>query len=220
MRTVPAALLLLAAEAAASPAVAQVTVAPTDCAREVAGLERPAGATMPPEIVESLRALAAEALAFAADGNEQACEIRRGHLLAILGNYAPGEGARGAHAARLQAARPFAPAPGAEPDSVDDAEVWSPSGEWLGEADRLALDPARPGTGWLLVERDGWLAVDSGTVAVPLDKVLVTEDGEAFVLPVTRERFATAPSLPGAEGADRPEEMAEIDAFWEAEPRP
>jgi hypothetical protein len=289
--------VILAAALAPVPASAQAvaptvpSASPSACVRRLAELERPPGSIIPAETLAQIRIMGTQATDFATNGNEEACRVRLGQITAILGDYGADDGARSAHVARMQSAVPYVPASDAAPDSLDGKAVWSPGGEWLGEAVRLVLAPqgsatspqatavdrpaaggheaaaeagpeqdaaaarvaaqdlAPPGQeaaseaasgqapqpgpaamqeasppggapgGWLLVERDAWLGIAAGTVAVPLDRVLVTDDGADLVLPVTRERFAAAPSLPGREGADRPEAIAEGDAFWSAEPR-
>lgn len=185
--------LLAASVVTPGPAGAQVP--PSPCLDTLSALEPPPNLLFAPDTVGALRSMAQDAAAFARIGNETACRTRFLQIRSILGDHVPDASAWQDHLGRLQAARPWQPAFDTVPEEeLDDYEVWSPTGDWLGEAEGV-VPPLDGDGGHLLVSRSGWFGLLRGVVAVPAELVLLAADGSSFVVPVTAETFEQAPAL-------------------------
>lgn len=208
--TAPVAVLLLAALAAplAAPSAAPVEVrVQSPCIATLAAMERPPGVLFAPDTLDTLEEMAEQAAAFADIGNEDACATRLQQIVAIIDQHLPDESMWEEHVGRLQASRPLRPG-----DEVDGAEVWSPRGDWLGEAERFVLAPDR--TAYLLVSRGGWFSPGRGIVAVPVERVRIARD-DALVVPVTEETFRSAPAVEDeADFAATDAWVGPVDRFW------
>ena len=75
------------------------------------------------------------------------------------------------------------------------AELRNMKGERLGEVDDLYIDSGESNVSYLIVERGGFLGIGEDTVAIPANRVAVTEDSDTVLLDVTRESFEQAPAL-------------------------
>lgn len=67
--------------------------------------------------------------------------------------------------------------------------------EGLGDIEDVVFDPETGGISHVLVETGGFLGLGEKTVAVPLEALSVTDNMNTFVLDMSTERFAEAPTV-------------------------
>lgn len=91
--------------------------------------------------------------------------------------------------------------------ALEGRKVVSPRGESLGEIEKLVIDPGYGRLTYAIVEVGGFLGLGEKEVAVPWQALSLAQDGQTFVLDVTRERLKNAPSLDG----DQINRVADLD---------
>lgn len=77
---------------------------------------------------------------------------------------------------------------------VASAELRSPANEVLGDVEDIILNPDQT-ISHLLVRSGGFLGMGANLVAVPIEFLRITEDREALVLDMSRDRLEDAPSV-------------------------
>lgn len=122
-------------------------------------------------------------------------------------------------AERLSAAVPVTELEGSlEMDFIDDAQLRTQDGEYLGEIEGRLVDPGSGEIRYVLVSDGGFLGIGEDLTPVPWDRLRVTPlpYRDAFVLDVTEEAFEDAPDFE----EDDPEELSasdisqRVDTYW------
>lgn len=122
-------------------------------------------------------------------------------------------------AERLSAAVPVTELEGSlEMDFIDDAQLRTTDGEYLGEIEGRLVDAGSGEIRYVLVSDGGFLGIGEDLTPVPWDRLRVTPlpYRDAFVLDVTEEAFEDAPDFE----EDDPEEISasdigqRVDSYW------
>lgn len=93
-------------------------------------------------------------------------------------------------------------------------DVRNPANENLGEVDDILVNAGENNRAYLLVERGGFLGIGDDIVAVPADRVRVTEDHNTVLLDMSEEQFADAAKLEDRSLVRNAEWRRQNDAFF------
>ncbi len=80
-------------------------------------------------------------------------------------------------------------------EDIIGSDIRNYQNEELGEIEDLLIETKEGKTSYAIISHGGFLGLGDKQIAVPLDKLKVTEDNEVFVLKATEEQLEGAPSF-------------------------